>query len=244
MKGDGRYVRPALNLIVCALCTALVIVAPASYAVAGSSAGVPANSNQLDNTTEVSTAGQLSSGYQSSQSKWEGDPAVSYENNAESPLSAPGVGSIHDFMIEGEDNMSPLGFEVREDRRKLKSGQEASGLVVTEVVPGGPAARAGLKAYSHPVKRAIEAVSVIASVVVPLAAPAMMLVPIMESSHVGENYDLIIGIDGFRVSNIMDFEDRMRDVQPGEIVYLSLIRDGRRMQLPVQVPGASPPPIS
>lgn len=243
MKGDGPFAKWSRSLSVGVLGAVLGIAALSSYAVAGASASA-AGASLPANTTQLSPTDQGSGEYQPEPSKWQGDPIVSYENNTEGPISAPGVGSIRDFMIEGEDEMSPLGFEVREDRRKLKSGQEAAGLIVTEVDAGGPAAKAGLKAYSHPVKRTIEAVSVIASVVVPLAAPAMMLVPIMESSHVGEDYDLIIGVDGFRVSNIMDFEDRMRDVQPGEIVYLSLIRDGRRVQLPVQVPGVTPHPTS
>jgi hypothetical protein len=35
----------------------------------------------------------------------------------------------------------------------------------------------------------------------------------------------------------------MRDVQPGEIVYLTIVRDGVRMQMPVQVPATLPAPI-
>ncbi|HXW83177.1 MAG TPA: PDZ domain-containing protein, partial [Candidatus Binataceae bacterium] len=55
-------------------------------------------------------------------------------------------------------------------------------------------------------------------------------------SQIGERYDLIIGVDGERVTNSLDFEDRMRDLEPGEIVYLSVVRDGRRLQVKVTVP--------
>lgn len=244
MKGIGKYARQLRGLTIRALGMTLLATSVGSYAIAGSTSMPPSTSAIPNSTIQAPSINSSSGEYPPEPSNWEGDPVVNYENNSGSPISPPGVGSIRDFMIDGQDEMSPLGFEVQEDRRKLKSGEEASGLIVTGVEAGGPAAKAGLKAYNHPVKRALEAASVIASVLVPLAAPAMMLVPIMESSHVGEDYDLIIGVDGFRVSNILDFEDRMRDVQPGEIVYLSLVRNGNRMQVPVQVPGAPSHPAS
>jgi hypothetical protein len=40
----------------------------------------------------------------------------------------------------------------------------------------------------------------------------------------------------------MDFCDRKRDVQPGEVVYLKLLRNGRRVQVPVQINSALLPP--
>jgi len=54
--------------------------------------------------------------------------------------------------------------------------------------------------------------------------------------QVGENYDLIIGIDGNRVTNFMDFQDQLRDAQPGETVYLNILRSGKRLQVPVEMP--------
>jgi S1-C subfamily serine protease len=54
---------------------------------------------------------------------------------------------------------------------------------------------------------------------------------------------MIIGVDGARVVNYLDFEDRMRDVQPGEIVYLSIVRNGDRVQVPVQVQSLSTAPF-
>jgi S1-C subfamily serine protease len=59
---------------------------------------------------------------------------------------------------------------------------------------------------------------------------------VFDQVHLGESYDLIIGVDGSRVTNFLDFEERLRDVQAGEIVYLSIIRNGERMQIPVPVP--------
>ena len=66
--------------------------------------------------------------------------------------------------------------------------------------------------------------------------PVVLLVPVFDQVHLGESYDLIIGVDGSRVINFLDFEERLRDLQAGEIVYLSIIRNGKRMQIPVPVP--------
>ena len=49
------------------------------------------------------------------------------------------------------------------------------------------------------------------------------------AAQVGESYDLIIAVDGWRVTNFFDFEERMRNIQPGELVYLSVVRNGKRI---------------
>ena len=64
----------------------------------------------------------------------------------------------------------------------------------------------------------------------------MVVIPALDYMQVGESYDMIIGVDGSRVTNFLDFQDRMRDLQPGEIVYLSVLRDGKRVQVTMPVP--------
>jgi S1-C subfamily serine protease len=150
----------------------------------------------------------------------------------------PEQGTVRDFM-DGRDDTSPLGMDVQVDRRKLKSGEEKVGLLVVAVTSGGPAAKAGLRGLRHRMKTALEVASVAGAFVFP---PAVVLVPILESTSAGESSDLIVAVDGFRVTDILDFEDCMRDVKPGEIVYLSLVRDGVRMQLPVALPEVAPAP--
>ena len=39
-----------------------------------------------------------------------------------------------------------------------------------------------------------------------------------------------------RVTNFLDFEDRLQYVQPGEILYLSVVHDGKREQLRISLP--------
>jgi S1-C subfamily serine protease len=74
--------------------------------------------------------------------------------------------------------------------------------------------------------------------------PAMVVGAIAGSVPLGEDYDLVIGVDGSRVSNFLDFYDCMRDTQPGEIVYLNILRNGRRVQVPLRITTSLPPPES
>ncbi len=160
------------------------------------------------------------------------DGIIRYEHAKNGEISGPPVGSLDDFMSEG-DITSPLGFEVREDKRRVKKGAEAQGLLIMEVFAGTPAARAGLHPYHRAVRDVLETAAVAGAMFVP---PVVLLVPVFDQVRVGESYDLIIGVDGSRVTNFLDFQDRLRDVQPGEIVYFSIIRNGERMQIPVPVP--------
>src|SRR4029079_9647478 len=82
----------------------------------------------------------------------------------------------------------------------------------------------------------LEGAAVAASLVFP---PAVLAVPVIETIQLCENYDLIIGIDGNRVTNFMDFQDQLRDARPGETVYLNILRGGKRLQIPVEMPAPS-----
>ncbi|MBV8772335.1 MAG: PDZ domain-containing protein [Deltaproteobacteria bacterium] len=160
------------------------------------------------------------------------DGIIRYEHAKDANISGPPIGTLDDFM-SGGDITSPLGFEVREDRRRLKGGGEAQGLLIMGVVAGSPAAHAGLRAYHRVVRDVLETAAVAGAM---LAPPVVLLVPVFDQVRLGESYDLIIGVDGSRVAYFLDFQDRLRDVQPGEIVYFSIIRNGERMQIPVPVP--------
>ena len=157
---------------------------------------------------------------------------VNYEQYQNAQQVDPQLRSLQEFIQEG-DNTSSLGMEVQEAQRKLKSGEVADGLVIVGVVKGSPADLAGLRRYQRTTRDVLEGVAVASALVFP---PAVLAVPLFYQVRIGETYDMIIGVDGTRVTNFLDFEDRMRDVQPGEIVYLNIVRNGTRMQIPVNVP--------
>jgi hypothetical protein len=163
-------------------------------------------------------------------------PQISnYEANQQMPLNEPQLHSLQEFMNEGV-NTSPLGVELQEGARRTKSGREVDGLLVVALQPGSPAERAGVQAGHRQAHDVLEGAAVAASLVFP---PAVLAVPVIETIQVGENYDLIIGVDGNRVTNFMDFQDQLRDAQPGETVYLNILRSGKRLQVPVEMPKPS-----
>jgi PDZ domain len=168
------------------------------------------------------------------------DPQAIYYQARQNPqLIDPKLHSLQEFISEGDES-SPLGVELREDQRKLNSGEIANGLTIVDVRSGSAAAQGGLRAARHTAHNVATGVAVAASLFFP---PAVLAVPLLEQVNLGDSYDMIIGVDGARVVNFLDFEDRMRDVQPGQIVYLSIVRNGDRLQVPVHVQSLSNAPF-
>jgi hypothetical protein len=157
---------------------------------------------------------------------------VNYQQYQNAQQIDPQLRSLQEFIQEG-DNTSSLGMEVQEAQRKTRSGKMAAGLVIVGVIKGSPADLAGLRTYRRTTSDVIKVVAVGAALVFP---PAVLVAAIADQVSIGDTYDLIIGVDGTRVTNFLDFEDRIREVQPGEIVYLNIVRNGTRMQVPVNVP--------
>src|SRR5208337_585245 len=140
--------------------------------------------------------------------------------------------ALQEFDSEGELS-TPFGMQLREAKRTLKSGEDADGLLITAVAKGSPAAAVGLRPYSHGVHDALAAAAMVGAVF--SGGLSIVVIPAIDYMQVGESYDMIIGVDGSRVTNFLDFQDRMRDLQPGEVVYLSVVRDGKRLQVTLPV---------
>jgi hypothetical protein len=127
---------------------------------------------------------------------------------------------------------SSIGLELRQDTRTLNSGESAEGLLIVGVASGSPAAEAGLRSGGQAV--ALELTEVAAFSAAFFFPPAILVAaPIIDETEAARPYDLIIGVDGCRVRNLFDFEDLTRDLKRSDIVYLSVVRDGRRMQVTV-----------
>lgn len=153
------------------------------------------------------------------------------------PSLPDGMGSLRDFVTESEET-SPIGFEVRETRCRLKTGEELSGLLILKVEKDSAAAKAGLLAYQAAKHRVLQALAIGAAMAFPPSA--LVTLPAIDYySEAGETYDMIVGVDGTRVARFIDFEERMRNIRPGELVYLSLVRNGVRIQIPVAIPALS-----
>lgn len=153
---------------------------------------------------------------------------------AEEDLDAQ-LGTLREFVAQGTET-SEIGAQFVEARRKLDSGEVADGLLVVKVFPGSPAAKAGLQPFKTTAHSVLTGAVLAAAMVCP---PAILALPVLDYTQIGESYDMVIGIDGVRVTNFMDFEDQMRKTLPGEIVYLSVIRNGKRVQIRVPIPSTT-----
>jgi len=167
-----------------------------------------------------------------SQTSNDGNEVARYQEE-QSGMPPEQLRSLQQFDSEGELS-TPFGMQLHEAKRTLKSGEDADGLLITSVVKGSPAAAAGLRPYNHTVHDAIAAAAMVGAVF--SGGLSVVVIPALDYMQVGESYDMIIGVDGSRVTNFLDFQDRMRDLQPGEIVYLSVLRDGKRLQVTMPVP--------
>jgi len=145
----------------------------------------------------------------------------------------PHLRSLHDYLARATLEDYLLGVTLRPDERPLKSGAPAAGLLVVDVKKGSPAAKAGLLAARKMPKEMLSGMIVVGAMAFP---PAMLLLPLTNSLPDGIGGDLIIAADGDRVRNYLDYENKIRQAQPGEIVYLTVVRRGVRRQILVPIP--------
>jgi S1-C subfamily serine protease len=68
-------------------------------------------------------------------------------------------------------------------------------------------------------------------------SPLALLIPQSGTgSEHGGSGDLILAVDGKRIHNHEEFQQQTKDLRPGDIVYLSVLRDGQGLrQVPVQL---------
>jgi S1-C subfamily serine protease len=165
-------------------------------------------------------------------------PPVAFGQPAgDAPLSSSsGLGTIDDYMGNdaGPVDIPQLGIAVRNGSAKLADGRQISGVKVVEVLASGPATKA---LDSHKTGRFIldGALFVTAAASVVFCPPALIGVVMLAHSHVGESYDLVIAVDGYRVRNALDLVSPLRQAQSGDVVYMVVIRNGHRHQVSIQV---------
>ena len=162
------------------------------------------------------------------------DRSVPYQMDQDT--GGPEPQGAQEYM-DANEQISVYGIEMRVDTRNAE--REVQGLLVIDIEPGSPGAIAGLHPFREDTRDVLNGVGMLAAMAFP---PALVIVPIVESVPLHESYDLIIGVDGARVTNFADLWERMRMVRQGEIVYLNLLRNGHRVQVPMQVTSAVPPP--
>ena len=108
------------------------------------------------------------------------------------------------------------GKVVRADIGIVAVKEMDKGLQIVEVNKGGPAEKAGLQGWKTVRKRVTRG---------PLAYDVERQDP--------SGADIIVAIDGQPVESAAAFVDKIEDHQPGEQVALTILRQGRQMQVPV-----------
>lgn len=105
--------------------------------------------------------------------------------------------------------------------------------MIVAVRERSPAALAGLAALWEAPIDILYGIIVVGSIVFP---PAIVLLPLVNSLPIERGGDLIIAADGSRVRSELDYQNQIRDTQPGQIVYLTIVRNGVRKQVAVPIP--------
>ena len=112
--------------------------------------------------------------------------------------------------------ISEIGVSVRDGRAKLIEGQELSGAEVIEVAAESPAAAAGIRSVRTAVRTII--------------VPGILLLQTVDQGFMFDNGDVIFAADGERVRNTLDLVDRVAGLARGARLYLTIARQGRRVQ--------------
>jgi S1-C subfamily serine protease len=128
-----------------------------------------------------------------------------------------------------------MGMEARSGWGELKVDQRLSGVEILTVSPDGPSAAAGIRSRRAVVRTALTIALSAGALFFP---PAIVGVMAIQQSGLGESHDLIIAVDGQRTRNLDDFMRAIGEAEPGEIVYLTVVSEGRRNQVRVELPPA------
>lgn len=145
------------------------------------------------------------------------------------------LGSVDDYLSSNPQfpdayEFPWLGIEVKNGEGTLENRRRFDGVEIVRVISGGSGAAAGLKGERRQVQAIMTVGLLAASIFFP---PAMMGLLVLESSGVGESREFIIAVDGVRTHDLNDLGEALNEAEAGEIVYLTVISNGRRKQMRV-----------
>ncbi len=105
-----------------------------------------------------------------------------------------------------------------------RGGQPVTGLQVMNVDPSSPAERAGLVGH-----KAMTTFGATGTTTAELLGPLANGLPslLAKSGQLGQDGDLIVAIDDHRIESGDDLPDRLSQLNPGDIIYLTVLRQQR-----------------
>jgi len=146
-------------------------------------------------------------------------------------------GTIKEYVNSDPDSpeageFSALGLGVINARGALQRGQRFEAAEIIYVVPGSPGEMAGLAGRRPRTEMLISAGIFVAS----FLCPPVILVSTALGAKMAEFDDFVIAVDGVRIHNVVELGAAFNQANPGEIVYLTVIRNGKRKQVRVVLP--------
>jgi len=137
---------------------------------------------------------------------------------------------LWDVPTKRED-VDRLGIEV-EDAIDRFEGHDVFGVEVLNVRQSSPAALAGLRSRKAAVSMVLKTITLVGTLAF---VPTRFIYDWVSETGAGDWHDLIIGVDGERVQYVSELENALGQVEEGDIVYLTLLRSGKRVQVPVSL---------
>lgn len=144
------------------------------------------------------------------------------------------LGSLDEYVrgspdsASGVSDVTALGISVMNGNAQLEGKGQIKGVLIHSVLPGTAAAIAGLRGERAAVSSFLTAGFLAAGMFFPPAAIGALIV---QDAGIGKSYDLIMAIDGQRTHNVQELRQALMGATSGELVYLVLIRAGRRYNI-------------
>lgn len=161
-------------------------------------------------------------------------PAMASADGTDGESASSQIQGLRDYVARaGTLGIPQLGIWVSNGSAPLQSGKQADGVAVVGLIPSHrDGRRAPLRGPRHQeLQGALMGASMVAALFFP---PAIIGVAIL--GDLGNRYgDLIIGVDGYRIKNILDLAQAIAQDKPGDVVYVVVVREGRRIQLRVRL---------
>jgi len=147
-----------------------------------------------------------------------------------------GLGSLADYTDDVSlgliHEVPELGIEIVNGTGRLETGATFRGVTVVRVLSRGPAARAGLRGQRNHARTILTGALVAGGLVFP---PILLAAFAVGQSDLGDSHDTIIAVDAERTRDVIDLKNAIAKDRGAPIVYLSVVRDGRRNQIQVLV---------
>jgi S1-C subfamily serine protease len=164
-------------------------------------------------------------------------PAIAWSTSGSAAAGESRVKSLKDYLDARVEpiEIAQLGILGRDDRANLEDGEQISGVAVVDLSRGDTSV-GGLKSEKAP-RDMMTGVLLGAEVAATILCPPVMLgFEMFVESRLGKSWDLIVAVDGYRVTNTFELIQAVQDTQPGDRVYLAIVRKRQRMQIDFRVP--------